>query len=103
MSAKQPWYGTKRWQIRRAQQLRDHPLCVLCLEQHRVTAATVADHITPHKGDYNLFWHGELQSLCAMHHNTSKKHIEDRGYHNAVDVNGAPIDPMHPANKIKSR
>jgi 5-methylcytosine-specific restriction protein A len=103
VSSSQPWYGTKRWQIRRSQQLRDHPLCALCLEQHRVTAATVADHITPHRGDYNLFWHGPLQSLCENCHSRFKQHVEIRGYSNAVDVHGRPIDPNHPANKIEPR
>lgn len=101
MSSSQPWYGTKRWQTRRKQQLQQQPLCELCLKEHRVTAATVADHITPHRGDANLFWHGPLQSLCAPHHNSSKKHIEARGYSNAVDVNGWPIDPNHPSNSFK--
>lgn len=99
MSSSQPWYGTKRWQIRRKQQLQQQPLCALCLQEHRATAATVADHITAHKGDYNLFWHGELQSLCNTHHNITKKHVEARGYSNACDVYGRPIDPNHPSNQ----
>jgi hypothetical protein len=101
VSSSQPWYGTKRWQIRRKQQLQQQPLFALCLQEHRVTAATVADHVTPHKGDYNLFWHGELQSLCTAHHNMTKKHIEHRGYSNAVDVDGRPIDPNHPSHNFK--
>lgn len=74
----------------------------------KVTAATVADHITPHKGDYELFWHGPLQSLCAFHHNKTKQRIERKGskaidveYSNACDVHGKPIDPRHPSNKIE--
>jgi hypothetical protein len=70
-----------------------------------VTAATVADHITPHKGDYNLFWHGELQSLCPHHHNSIKQQLEtgEPGYSRAVGLDGWPTDPNHPANKIESR
>lgn len=101
MSSSQPWYGTKRWRIRREQQLRQHPVCVLCLEQHRVTAATVADHIAPHQGDYNLFWHGALQSLCNPCHNSLKQRIETHGYSHAVDVDGRPIDPNHPCHNFK--
>src|SRR6266404_1730756 len=33
-----------------AHQLRIEPLCRLCLEAGRVTPATVADHVTPHRG-----------------------------------------------------
>jgi hypothetical protein len=57
----------------------------MCLTQGKVTAATVADHITPHKGDYELFWHGPLQSLCAFHHNKTKQRIERKGS-KAIDV-----------------
>ena len=101
MSSSQPWYGTKRWQIKRKQQLQQQPLCALCLQEHRVTAATVADHVVPHKGDYNLFWHGELQSLCSTHHNATKQRIDKRGYDTACDVDGRPIDPHHPSLNFK--
>ena len=36
-------YRTKRWKETRADQLRRHPLCAMCLP--RITAATVCDHI----------------------------------------------------------
>ena len=101
MSKRVPWYGTQRWRLKALVQLTNHPLCTLCQADGRVSAAVVADHIIPHKGDYNLFWHGELQSLCQDHHNITKKHIEERGYHSAVDVYGAPIDPNHPSNQTK--
>ena len=101
MSSSQPWYGTKRWQIRRKQQLQQQPLCALCLQEHRVTAATVADHVVPHKGDYNLFWHGELQSLCSTHHNATEQRIDKRGYDTACDVDGRPLDPNHPSLNFK--
>ncbi len=41
-------YGS-RWDRERLIFLRTHPLCVMCHEQGRVTAATVVDHIIPHK------------------------------------------------------
>ncbi|WP_142383839.1 HNH endonuclease, partial [Klebsiella variicola] len=41
-------YGSK-WDRERLIFLRAHPLCVMCQEQSRVTAATVVDHIIPHK------------------------------------------------------
>ncbi|HEV7344279.1 MAG TPA: HNH endonuclease [Devosia sp.] len=58
------WYKTAAWQRRRRQQLLDEPLCAYCLREGRITAATVADHVEPHRGDEDLFWNGELQSLC---------------------------------------
>jgi 5-methylcytosine-specific restriction endonuclease McrA len=57
-------YNTRRWQRRAKAQLKEHPLCVMCLARNMVTPATVADHITPHHGDHQLFYFGELQSLC---------------------------------------
>lgn len=41
-------YGSK-WDRERLLFLRTHPLCAMCHEQGRVTAATVVDHIIPHK------------------------------------------------------
>lgn len=41
-------YGSK-WDKARLVFLKAHPLCVMCQEQGRVTAATVVDHVTPHK------------------------------------------------------
>jgi 5-methylcytosine-specific restriction enzyme A len=45
-----------------------------------VASATVADHITPHKGDPVLFWDPDnLQSLCAACHGR-KTATEDGGF-----------------------
>jgi hypothetical protein len=40
----------------------------MCLKDGRINAATIADHIEPHKGDEQKFFFGELQSLCKLHH-----------------------------------
>ena len=56
-------YGTASWVRRSRMQLRIEPLCRMCLERNQVVPATVADHIIPHKGDLDAFYHGELQSL----------------------------------------
>ena len=93
------WYKTARWQRRRARQLQAHPLCRWCLESGRIDAATVADHITAHKGDPEAFWHGELSSLCKHCHDARKQSIERRGYDTATGLDGWPIDPNHPANR----
>ena len=94
-------YNNRRWHARRKQQLQQHPLCCMCLANHRVTAATVADHISPHNGDLDLFWNGLLQSLCSPCHNSLKQQVEKRGYSTACDVHGRPLDPNHPSLTFK--
>jgi hypothetical protein len=54
--------------------LRLEPLCRLCLEADRVTPATVADHIEPHRGSYELFRLGKLRSVCAECHDSLDAH-----------------------------
>lgn len=65
-------YADKRWRGRhglRAQVLREQPLCVLCLEQHVVTASTCVDHRIPHRGDARLaFDITNLRGPCATCH-----------------------------------
>jgi 5-methylcytosine-specific restriction enzyme A len=88
-------YG-KRWRKRARHQLQIEPLCRMCASEGRITAASVVDHIIPHRGDINSFWLGELQSLCTFHHNSTKKIIEQRGYDPAIGADGWPLDPRHP-------
>ena len=58
-----------RWQRARAIYLRSNPLCVECLKVGIIKAATVVDHIEPHRGDYDKFWDkSNWQSLCKRHH-----------------------------------
>lgn len=73
----------RRWRNYRLQYLREHPLCVECSKQHRTTAATVVDHITPVNGrDDPLFWdEGNHQALCAPCHSV-KTAREDGGFGN---------------------
>lgn len=67
-SAHERGYGS-RWRKARAGYLRAHPLCRRCEADGRVTAATVVDHITPHRGDMALFWAPDnWQPLCKRHH-----------------------------------
>ena len=93
------WYKLARWRRKRHAQLTAEPLCAYCLQDKRLTPATVADHVQPHKGDPELFWHGKLQSLCKTHHDATKQRTERRGYSTACDINGWPTDPRHPANR----
>lgn len=92
-------YKTIRWQRIREAQLRAHPLCQMCEALGRLTAATVCDHIEPHKGDLGKFFTGPFQSLCAPCHDGIKQSIERRGYSSAIGLDGWPTDERHPANK----
>ncbi|WP_295378386.1 HNH endonuclease [uncultured Pseudacidovorax sp.] len=72
-------YGSA-WQRAREGFLRAHPLCVRCEARDLVVAATVVDHIKPHKGDKALFWErGNWQALCKPCHDV-KTATEDGGF-----------------------
>lgn len=81
-------YGTKRWQKIRYMQLLKYPLCVYCEKLGKVTQATVADHIEPHKGCEHKFWYGELQSLCKHCHDSIKQREESGGLVKAIGLDG---------------
>jgi 5-methylcytosine-specific restriction protein A len=86
-------HGTARWRKRALQQIRNEPLCCMCLKQGLIVAASVADHIQPHKNDADLFWNGALQSLCKRHHDSNKQRLERSGRRsNPCDINGKPLD-----------
>jgi hypothetical protein len=86
-------YNTAAWRRLRQHQLTVEPLCRMCLAEGRTTAATVCDHITPHRGDLDLFWHGDLQSLCATCHSMRKQSEERGGTKHLVgcDETGEPL------------
>lgn len=71
------WYRTARWQQRREAQLQAEPLCRYCRRKGIITAATVADHVHRHRGQYEAFWCGPLQSLCASCHSSEKRREEN--------------------------
>jgi 5-methylcytosine-specific restriction endonuclease McrA len=86
----------KQWERARLAYLKQHPLCVMCSEQGRVVAASVVDHIKPHKGDTSLFWNkNNWQSLCSTHHNSTKQRMENQGITIGCDERGMPIDANH--------
>lgn len=70
------WYRLARWERRRQALFMEKPLCVKCLEREEVTVANTADHVVPHRGDYDLFWYGELQPLCSACHSRDKQREE---------------------------
>ena len=74
------------YQWRKARQLflLESPLCIECEKQGRLTAATVVDHIVPHKGDQFLFWdESNWAPLCTSCHNR-KTAREDGGFGNLL-------------------
>jgi len=83
-------------------QLRRHPLRKFCLERGIVKAANVVDHVTPHKGDWNAFVTGKLQSLCEPCPKSAKREIELRGYWTDIGLDGYPTHPNHPFNRAVS-
>ncbi|MBX9745885.1 MAG: HNH endonuclease [Hyphomonadaceae bacterium] len=61
---------TYSWSAARALFLAEFPLCRHCLDIGVVRAATVVDHIDPHRGDKRKFWRrANWQSLCETCHN----------------------------------
>lgn len=66
-----------------------------------MSAASVVDHIKPHKKDPALFWDQEnWQALCKPCHD-SVKQKEERGRRGTgADVNGEPLDAGHYWNSL---
>jgi 5-methylcytosine-specific restriction enzyme A len=91
------WYDNRRWRRRADLQKRLHPTCAFCEAKGIIAPAEVADHIELHKGDYQKFWFGKLQSLCIPCHNKSKQQLEHRGYTTDIGADGWPTDKRHPA------
>jgi len=90
------WYQFEIWRKRRRAHLQKEPLCRFCAQQGLAIPATIADHIEPHRGDWNKFLTSELQSLCATHHSSTKHRLEVRGYNVDIGLDGYPLDPKHP-------
>jgi 5-methylcytosine-specific restriction enzyme A len=97
-------YATGRWKRLRAQRLAMEPLCRSCEAHGRTTAATVCDHIEPHRGDEAKFFDlMNTQSLCDADpwrcHSRHKQREDVKGYSNVVGADGWPTDARHPANR----
>ena len=74
-------YGYK-WRKAREDYLSHNPLCIRCEVDDKTTAATVVDHIIPHKGDWSKFWNRKnWQPLCKPCHD-KKTASEDGGFGN---------------------
>ncbi len=69
-----------RWRRARKMYLAMHPLCAQHDKDGEVVAASVVDHIIPHRGDWVLFWdETNWQPLCKPCHDT-KTATEDGGF-----------------------
>jgi 5-methylcytosine-specific restriction protein A len=76
-----------RWQVASKLFLKAHPLCAICQRKTppRVTAATLVDHIKPHKGDPVLFWdQSNWQPACKPCHD-EKTATEDGAFGNKAN------------------
>lgn len=63
------------WQKRRRRWLQEHPLCVDCEKEGRVTAANEVDHIIPRRRGGSED-ESNLAALCKSHHSqkTAREH-----------------------------
>lgn len=74
------WYADRRWRAARAIFLKQHPLCAECQDEGRIEAATVVDHVIPHKGDRRLFWDRTNWAACCKTHHDRKTATQDGGF-----------------------
>lgn len=84
-------YNSARWKRIRKVQLASEPLCRMCAQQGKTTAARIVDHIEPHRGDPLRFYTSELQSLCKPCHDSHKQRLEKSGRVMGCDAQGNPI------------
>lgn len=81
-----------KWRKFRLLYLQDNPLCVFCEQEGITKAATVVDHIKPHKGDMKLFWDkSNMQPLCKFHHDSTKQAMENGKDKSVIGLDGWPI------------
>ncbi|KXU35859.1 holin [Ventosimonas gracilis] len=99
-------YHNPRWRKARLSFLQRRPLCVLCQQVGQVTAASVVDHIRPHRlgqalqsGQKDsiqqaqaLFWDSaNWQPLCKPCHDRHKARQERSGQLKGCDAQGNPL------------
>ena len=97
-------YSDPKWNpIRYRVFLRQGWRCAFCGELFGASGdrAPVGHHVTPHRGDPNLFF--DIDNVVGVHkfpcHDKYAHQVETWGYHNASDADGWPLDPNHPANR----
>lgn len=85
-----------RWSRAARAYLREHPLCVMHQARGELVAATLVDHVIPHRGDRELFWaRGNWQSLCAHCHSRLKQLDELGTRPGGCDERGEPLAGEH--------
>lgn len=70
----------RRWRKARKDYLMRHPLCEPCEAKGVQHAATVIDHIVPHRGDPVLFWDQSNWQAMAKRCHDAKTAKEDGGW-----------------------
>jgi len=76
------WLNSARYRKARKYFLGRNPLCVRTSTPQRPVIATILDHITPHRGDYALFWdQSNWQALSKVAHD-KKTSSEDGAFGN---------------------
>lgn len=89
-------YHTSRWRRLSEAHRRSEPLCRFCRNEGRVVVGKITDHVNGHPVDEteDQFWSGPFQTLCAEHHESTKKRIElgSRPANQPCDVDGWPIE-----------
>jgi 5-methylcytosine-specific restriction enzyme A len=82
-----------RWSKASKGHLRREPVCRGCQAVGRVTAATLTDHIVPHRGDTALFWQkANWQSCCDWHHVVIKQLLELMYWRGEIGVDDLRLD-----------
>ncbi len=78
-SARERGYDSK-WDKAAKGHLDHDPLCRYCALADETTAATLVDHLYPHKGDRKLFWTKVFWvSSCKDCHDSFKQRVERKG------------------------
>jgi 5-methylcytosine-specific restriction enzyme A len=84
----------EKWRAARLGFLRLYPWCKLHEARGSWVAATVVDHVIPHRGDRRLFWdRANWQGLCEHCHNSVKQSQENQ--RSACDASGYPVADGH--------
>lgn len=95
------WYSLKAWRIRRRLQLDRVPWCEPCKRLGMSRVATIANHKTPHRGNWRLFMFGALESTCKNCHDSAIQRAEKVGFRPDLDADGWPADANHPFNQAR--
>jgi 5-methylcytosine-specific restriction enzyme A len=100
-------YKRKAWESRRhglrwAALARDEFRCQAC-QRVLPSRELHGHHVIPHRGDERLFFDPtNITTLCRRCHATDAGQRERRGYSDALNDRGEPLDPLHPFNRPRS-